>query len=222
MQYTTHQAHKSSWGISQTKRNQKKLIIPIPSPESSLVDVLFFDAYLMVSWYQVNLQENFCSLKLIQGISKVLKIQSAQNWCQSIELADLNSTQLKSLKTDIYAPNIAFWSFSQISKFFAGWVQDYSLGIPYADWEGSLEKLTVYLEPMVGCQVASPFRSKLVGFLLVVELLGGPIDGCHVAPWYSVKFGLRAKLDSIGFEWVTSCTQFKRLNSHNSEYIYKL
>ena len=42
--------------------------MPITGKESSLVDVLFFDAYMMISWSQVNLWEHFFCLQLIKQV----------------------------------------------------------------------------------------------------------------------------------------------------------
>ena len=63
-QHTIHQTHKGSWSINQIEWNYNKLIMPIPGPECSLVYILLFDAYLMVSSSQVNLREHYCSLQL--------------------------------------------------------------------------------------------------------------------------------------------------------------
>ena len=49
MQHTIHQENKCSWTISQTEWSYNKIIMPIPSLECGLVDVILFDAYLMVS-----------------------------------------------------------------------------------------------------------------------------------------------------------------------------
>jgi len=68
MQHTIHQTHECSWSISQTKWNNSKLIMPIPGPERSLEDILFLDAYLVVSRSQVDLRDHCFSLQLIKQI----------------------------------------------------------------------------------------------------------------------------------------------------------
>ena len=68
MQHTIHQAHKISWSISQTKWNYNKHIMTIPGSERSIVNVLFFDVYLMVSLSHISIQEHYCFLKLIEQV----------------------------------------------------------------------------------------------------------------------------------------------------------
>jgi len=68
VQRIIHQTHEGGCSIGKTKRNHHKLIMPIPCTECSLIDVFFFNACLMISWSQMNIEKHYNSLHLIKQI----------------------------------------------------------------------------------------------------------------------------------------------------------
>src|ERR1051325_530501 len=58
MENTVHVLHEYSRCISDTERNHRILVMSIPRPESSFLNIFFFHSYLMVTRSQINLAKH--------------------------------------------------------------------------------------------------------------------------------------------------------------------
>ena len=64
----------------------------IPCSKSSRVDVFFFNSYLMITWPNINLEENFCIFQLIkQVIDPWKKILILHNYLVQLFKIDVQS-----------------------------------------------------------------------------------------------------------------------------------
>src|ERR1051325_4647162 len=68
MKNPIHIFHKHTRSISHTKRHYKILIVTIPCPKSSLLNILSFHTNLMITIPQINLTENKSTNQLIHQI----------------------------------------------------------------------------------------------------------------------------------------------------------
>src|SRR5262249_928618 len=67
-EHPVHQVHKDSRGIRQAKGHYQELVMSVPGPKSSLLNILFPDPELMISRSEIYLREHLSRLQLVKEI----------------------------------------------------------------------------------------------------------------------------------------------------------